>query len=492
MLRRVALASSLLLVRTSVARHQPTPAAPAFLSSVQRPVTPSRHSSSTSTRTSTSSLKMKFNDAPIVSISDAFDGGNGKFVETTTSGGQATVKVQIKPDIYTELEKKHHFQHFYFRSAVKGAGRVKYAITNAGDASYAKAWKDSTTFASKTPSDPGSWKRVLDTSYDASTGHLTWSYDHSSSGSVYFAYFPPFSYERHLELISSCESSPDCEVKSLGKTLDGREIECVTLGSGNRSCWIIHRQHPGENMAEYYAEGLLTRLLGLDSAGSVDGMVARVLKMYTFHIVPSMNPDGAARGHLRTNACGANLNREWASTGEEGTDDYYEAPTLERSPEVYHVLRRMDETGVDAFLDVHGDEALPFNFLAGSEGCTNWSPRLKALHGAFLASYERANSDMQRKISYEPDEPNHALTNICSNQIALRFNCFSATLEQPFKDCLTNPDPERGWNPARAAQLGKSVIDALAYVYPYLRDDTEFWNSLPAEDAYVRPTNKYN
>ena len=40
--------------------------------------------------------------------------------------------------------------------------------------------------------------------------------------------------------------------------------------------------------------------------------------------------DGAFRGHLRTNACGANLNREWCTTGD------YVAPTLERSPEVYH------------------------------------------------------------------------------------------------------------------------------------------------------------
>jgi murein tripeptide amidase MpaA len=40
--------------------------------------------------------------------------------------------------------------------------------------------------------------------------------------------------------------------------------------------------------------------------------------------------DGSFRGHLRTNACGANLNREWCTTGE------YVAPTLERSPEVFH------------------------------------------------------------------------------------------------------------------------------------------------------------
>lgn len=43
-----------------------------------------------------------------------------------------------------------------------------------------------------------------------------------------------------------------------------------------------------------------------------------------------MNPDGTWRGHLRTNAAGANLNREW------------DTPTLEHSPEVYYVRNHMD------------------------------------------------------------------------------------------------------------------------------------------------------
>ena len=38
--------------------------------------------------------------------------------------------------------------------------------------------------------------------------------------------------------------------------------------------------------------------------------------------MPNVNPDGSIRGHLRTNAVGANLNREWKE------------PTVERSPEV--------------------------------------------------------------------------------------------------------------------------------------------------------------
>ena len=41
-----------------------------------------------------------------------------------------------------------------------------------------------------------------------------------------------------------------------------------------------------------------------------------------------MNPDGSVLGNLRTNAAGANLNREW------------ENPTLERSPEVFSVREK--------------------------------------------------------------------------------------------------------------------------------------------------------
>ena len=46
-----------------------------------------------------------------------------------------------------------------------------------------------------------------------------------------------------------------------------------------------------------------------------------------------MNPDGTWRGHLRTNASGANLNREW------------DHPTKEQSPEVYYTRAAMDEYG---------------------------------------------------------------------------------------------------------------------------------------------------
>ncbi len=63
----------------------------------------------------------------------------------------------------------------------------------------------------------------------------------------------------------------------------------------------------------------------------------------------NMNPDGSARGHLRTNAVGSNLNREWAT------------PSTEFSPEVLCVRNEMEKQGVDYCLDVHGDEGHPYN-----------------------------------------------------------------------------------------------------------------------------------
>jgi murein tripeptide amidase MpaA len=423
-----------------------------------------------------------------VTVSDEFDGGNIEFVDQVPwgkDGVAVTVKVRIKPDPYTELEENYHMQYFAFQATVSGVSDVSqvvgYAIENASKVSFPSAWNGTTVFFTSNLDDPDSWRRNLGTKYE--DGKLCWTHEHEADGSVFFSYFPPFTHEQHMSLIRKCHNSDLASVETLGQSLDGRDIECVSVGKGERVCWMIHRQHPGETMAEYYAEGLLTRLLGIPTNGVVDDQVKKILEMYTFHIVPCMCPDGGVRGHLRTNACGANLNREWATKGE------YEAPTLARSPEVYCVLNKMDETGVDICFDVHGDEELPFIFLSGAEMVPTWGKRLESLHGAFVAAYVRANSDMQQKIGYTPCPSAEAVTklmNKATNQVATRFDCLALTLEMPFKDCKSNSDPERGWSPERSRKLGASVLYPLEYIHPHLRSKTPFWERLPLEDAYVK------
>jgi len=140
---------------------------------------------------------------------------------------------------------------------------------------------------------------------------------------------------------------------------------------------------------------------------------------------------------------------------------------------------------------VHGDEELPYNFTNGANLVPNWGKRLESLHGAFTAQYVRVNGDMQKAIGYPPPESEDDVLhymNVATNQVSNRFNCLGVTLEMPFKDCRTNPDPQRGWTPARSRKLGASLIEVLEYMEPLLRAEGEFWTALPADDAYVSTT----
>ena len=265
-----------------------------------------------------------------------------------------------------------------------------------------------------------------------------------ASDSVWIAYFAPYTMERHHELVASVAAVPGVEYRSLGQTLDGREIDYFRLDGGPLQVWLYARQHPGETMAEHWMEGALERLLD-----ESDPVTRRLRARATFHIVPNMNPDGSFRGHLRTNAAGVNLNREW------------HAPTLERSPEVFHVRAEMDKTGVDFAMDVHGDEAIAANFLAGFEGIPSLKQEQQDLFDAFSAALLVASPDFQTDKGYQIPGPGQANLSMSTAQLAERFGAVSMTLEMPFKDNAELPDPVYGWSPDRCRLLAGACLDAL-------------------------------
>jgi murein tripeptide amidase MpaA len=162
-----------------------------------------------------------------------------------------------------------------------------------------------------------------------------------------------------------------------------------------------------------------------------------------------MNPDGAVRGNLRTNAAGANLNREWV------------APSLETSPEVFHVRERMHQTGCQLFLDVHGDEALPYVFAAGSEMLEGFTEAQARAQQTFIQAFKKASPDFQDRHGYPVGKYREDLLKLASKYVGHHFKCVSLTLELPFKDNADMPDPEVGWNGARSAQLGAACLQAI-------------------------------
>lgn len=373
-------------------------------------------------------------------ISAEFDGGN---IECLACDDPADIRLAIRPDGQADFR-----QWFHFRLTGARGRDCTLHLTNAGATSYPGGWDGYRAVASY---DRRDWFRV-DTSY--ADGVLTIRHV-PQADQVYFAYFAPYSRERHADFVAECAARPGATLEVLGTTLDGQDLDYLRIGKAatdKPDLWVIARQHPGETMASWWMEGFLRRLL--DPADPV----ARTLRAKaTFHVVPNMNPDGSRRGHLRTNAAGADLNREWG------------VATMERSPEVFLVRQAMRDRGIDFCLDVHGDEVLAYNFLVTAFGIPSLTERQRQLHLDYAEALVRASPDFQTAKGYPPSAPGKANLALCSNYLAETFGCLAMTLEQPFKDTIDTPDAHAGWSPERADRLGRANLDAMLAVVDRLK-----------------------
>ena len=377
-------------------------------------------------------------------ITANFDAGN---IDVISLEDKKDIQLAIRPDVGEEF-----FQWFNFRLSGEIGEQYVLNIVNAGAASYLEGWENYQAVASY---DREYWFR-LPTSYK--DGKLTIVAE-LECDTIQIAYFAPYSYERHQDLLAAVQTHPLVSVEHLGETLDKRDLTLVKIADGDsssdkskRNIWITARQHPGETMAEWLVEGLLYSLLDSDNA-----IAKLLLEKANFYIVPNMNPDGSVRGHLRTNAVGTNLNREWLS------------PSLEKSPEVFHVINKMEATGVDLFYDVHGDEALPYVFLAGSQGTPSYNDRLARLRDKFSDVLKLASADFQSEFGYDIDAPGTANMTIATHWVAERFDCLANTLEMPFKDNDNVPDADTVWSPERSIKLGEASLVAMLAVVDELR-----------------------
>lgn len=365
-------------------------------------------------------------------ITHQFDSGK---IECLNINDNGIINLSIPKDNAADF-------HQWFHYRLTGAKNIPCTmnIVNAHETSYVKGWENYQAVASY---DRQTWFRV-ETQFDGK--QLTINHT-PECDSVFYAYFAPYSMDRHHDLIANAQCSDLVEHVLLGETLDGQDMDLLKIGTegeGKKVCWMIARQHPGETMAEWWMEGMLDSLLDSD-----DPIARELLKKAVFYVVPNMNPDGSKRGNLRTNAAGANLNREW------------QTPSMQSSPEVFLVRQKMQQTGMDFCLDVHGDEALPYNFIAGSEGIASWNDSRQAQLDFYQQALINASPDFQTEIGYAKDKHGEALMTVGTNYLAETFNALVMTLEMPFKDTELTPDEDFGWSPMRSQKLGQACLNAL-------------------------------
>lgn len=368
-----------------------------------------------------------------IKVNTNFDAGN---INCEAINDPTNLRFTIPNDTNSEFA-----QWFYFQLTGIQGQELTLNLEQLDKTAYPQGWLDYNVCASY---DNETWFRIP-CHYDQHNHILSWSLT-ATSNAIFFAYFEPYSYQRHLNFIAKLNTSPLAIVEQIGLTACNNPVDLIRIGNHNaqQKIWIIARQHPGETMAEWFMEGLISRLIDQFDA------ISKVLReQFEFYLVPNMNPDGSIMGNLRTNSTGTNLNREWLN------------PSEELSPEVLAVRKLMLTTGVEMFFDIHGDESLPYIFTSGCADNKSFSAKQQHYEEKFETIFQQINPDYQTTVGYPKNHFSLESPTIATKWVGNQFDCLAYTLEMPFKDNANLPSQATGWNGYRSKLLGASLLTAI-------------------------------
>jgi hypothetical protein len=128
---------------------------------------------------------------------------------------------------------------------------------------------------------------------------------------MWIAHVPPYTTRDLARLMAAVGTSPYLHKEVVGKTVEGRDMLLLTVTNASvpdankKVLWLMARQHAWEASTSWVAEGTLRFLL------SADPRAGRVRDEVVFKIFPMADPDGVARGGVRYNDHGYDLNRNW-------------------------------------------------------------------------------------------------------------------------------------------------------------------------------------
>jgi hypothetical protein len=151
--------------------------------------------------------------------------------------------------------------------------------------------------------DQRTWKHVETFMYDSSEPKLTLHITPQRTR-FWIAHVPPYTARDLLRLRADAIRHPDFHEQVIGKTVGGRDLLLWTIASRRTAndgptVWLMFRQHSWETGSSWTGEGAIRALLG------------RRRDAIVWKIFPMCDPDGVARGGVRFNANGYDLNRNW-------------------------------------------------------------------------------------------------------------------------------------------------------------------------------------
>ena len=150
-------------------------------------------------------------------ISSNFDSGA---IEVLSIDTPDNIRLRLRADQGIASDSSFR-QWFHFRLHGAAGLPVRMVFENASEAAYPDGWPGYRCVASY---DRHHWFRITGTRYE--NGQLIVEHTPERNG-IYYAYFEPYSHERHLDLLGRVEMSPFASVSNLGATVDGRDLGIV-------------------------------------------------------------------------------------------------------------------------------------------------------------------------------------------------------------------------------------------------------------------------
>lgn len=126
----------------------------------------------------------------------------------------------------------------------------------------------------------------------------------------WIAHTPPYT-QAHLTILEKAVGAhPALRIETAGKTVEGRPMPLWTIAEpgaerDRKSVWLMFRQHAWESGSSWVGDALVRHLL---APGPESECLRRDL---VWKIFPLADPDGVARGGVRFNRNGYDLNRNW-------------------------------------------------------------------------------------------------------------------------------------------------------------------------------------
>ncbi|MBL8173448.1 MAG: hypothetical protein JNK48_02190 [Bryobacterales bacterium] len=225
--------------------------------------------------------------------------------------------------------------------------------------------------------DGKTWRRLDTFEYDPAEPRLR-LHVKAEGPSVHIAHVVPYTNEHLATLRRRLASSGVFSEEKIGKTVQGRDLVLWTLGpkKAAKTIWLMFRQHSWEAGSSWTGEGALLELAAN----------AALRSDVTWKVFPLCDPDGVARGGVRFNAHGFDLNRNW---------DVHDPAKMPEITAQRNAIRRWLDAGnrIDLFYSLHNTET--GEYLEG--------PPQGAQHHSALA--ERLFALLTKESTFHPSRP---------------------------------------------------------------------------------------